>query len=179
MRDVDYRAVTVDTRSIAFDRPGMAVTLNGIAQGYITDRVADLLGRGGLDSVLVDLGETRALGDHPAGRKWRVGLADPRDPDRVDRAVDLSNLAVATSAGHATRFDTAGRRHHLFDPRTGRSATGYLGVSVVARTATAADALSTGLMCADVDRIETRIARLAFAARDVPDTNCAIVGRRE
>ena len=68
---VDYGAVTVDSGRIALARPGMAVTLNGIAQGYITDRVAELLRRAGADRVLIDLGEARGLGRHPSGRPWR------------------------------------------------------------------------------------------------------------
>src|SRR5262249_12903088 len=39
---VDWRAVDLGTRRIAL-RPGMGVTLNGIAQGYVTDRVIDIL----------------------------------------------------------------------------------------------------------------------------------------
>ena len=62
----------------------MAVTLNGIAQGYITDRVADLLRAEGLEKVMIDLGEIRTLGDHPEGRPWRVGLANPLGKQRCN-----------------------------------------------------------------------------------------------
>ena len=52
----------------------MALTLNGVAQGYITDRVVDLLRGAGIDSCLVDMGEIRTLGLHPDGRPWQVAL---------------------------------------------------------------------------------------------------------
>lgn len=157
---VDHTAITIRSDRIAFGRPGMAVTLNGIAQGYVTDRVADLLRRAGLDHVLIDLGETRALGRHPDGRPWRVGLARPDGSGDIGRIVDLADAAVATSAGHATRFDAAGRHHHLFDPKTGRSTRRHAGVSVIAPTATAADALSTGLMGIDFDRVKDSLRAL-------------------
>ncbi len=67
------------------------------------------------------------------------GVGNPRV------GVDLADAALVTSAGGASRFDAAGRHHHLFDPRTGTSANYRLGVSVAARTATLADALSTVL----------------------------------
>ena len=52
---------------------GMAATLNGIAQGYITDRVADRLRSEGMTSVLVDMGEVFGMGRHPdEGRRGRV-----------------------------------------------------------------------------------------------------------
>ena len=175
---VDYRAVSVESHRIGFARPGMAVTLNGIAQGYITDRVADLLRRAGLDNVLIDLGETRALGRHPDGRPWRVGLRDPLDREAIVRDLDLTNAALATSAGAGTRFDAHGRHHHLLDPRTGRSAQRYLSVSVIADTATAADALSTGFSIADIATIESAIAgrRPITAILTPPDGQAVTLG---
>lgn len=157
---VDYRAVAIDPARIAFEKPGMAVTLNGIAQGYITDRVAELLRRAGLNEVLIDLGEIRALGRHPSGRPWTVGLSDPQKRARIRRRLDLDNAALATSAGAGTTFDREGRVHHLFDPRNGQSSTRYLGLSVRAPSATQADALSTGLFHLDQDRISSLL-RLA------------------
>jgi FAD:protein FMN transferase len=142
---VGYDGVRIDADRIAFARPGMAVTLNGIAQGFITDRIATFLRSGGCDSVLADLGEIRALGTHPNGQAWRIGLADPWMPDQIARTLEITDRAVATSAATGFQFDRSGRFHHLLDPATGSSAGRYASVSVVARDATAADALSTAL----------------------------------
>ncbi len=150
---VDHRALAIGPSLIAFERPGMAITLNGIAQGYITDRIAELLRSAGLDDVLIDLGELRALGRHPDGRPWTVGLSDPRRRRRLLRRLALDDAALASSAGSGTTFDGEGRFHHLFDPRLGRSSNRYLGLSVRAPTATQADALSTGLFHLDWDRL--------------------------
>jgi FAD:protein FMN transferase len=144
-RLVDWRGVAVGPQRIALARPGMAVTLNGIAQGYITDQVADLLRREGMGSVLIDLGETKAVGLHPEARPWRVGLADPADPARVGRRVELTDAALATSGGYGTVFDAGGRHNHLIDPRSRRSAPARRSVSVVAPAAAIADAASTAL----------------------------------
>ena len=113
-------------------RPGTALTLNGIAQGTVADRVAALLARHGFAPPVIDTGEMQLPG-----------------PER--RAVDLpaarmrlyaAEAAVATSAPVAFLFDAAGR-HHLFDPLTGASPAWWRSVTVVAPTAEAADALST------------------------------------
>jgi thiamine biosynthesis lipoprotein len=133
---VDFRRLDVGPERITLGAEGMAVTLNGIAQGYITDRVAGLLRRAGVRDVLIQLGETRALGHRPDGRPWRIGIADPRAPERIARRLPLANRAVATSGGYGARFDRLGRHHHLFDPATGRSAGHYLAVSVIAADAT-------------------------------------------
>ncbi|MDQ2104799.1 FAD:protein FMN transferase [Azospirillum isscasi] len=145
---VDHRKLRVEPDRIAFAGRGMAVTLNGIAQGYVTDRVSERLRAEGMTDVLVDLGEIRALGHHPSGRPWTVGLADPVAEGRNAATLEIAERAVATSGGYGTPFDPAGRFTHLFDPATGRCAQGWLAVTVLAPDATTADALSTALSVA-------------------------------
>ena len=156
---VDYRAAAIEPSEIRFARPGMAVTLNGIAQGYITDRVAALLQDAGMGDVLLDIGEVRALGHHPDGRPWRIGLRRAAEPETVARTVSLADRAVATSVGIASAFEPSGRHHHLFDPATGRPAPGASQVSVIAPNATTADALSTALAVSPPARVALLAAR--------------------
>ena len=120
---VDYRAIEIAPVEVRFARPGMAITLNGIAQGYITDRVAALLQDAGMGDVLLDIGEVRALGRHPDGRPWRVGLRHAAEPETVARTLALADRAVATSAGVASPFEPTGHHHHLFDPRDRQAGT--------------------------------------------------------
>ena len=142
---VDWRAVELDPAAISFRRPGMAVTLNGVAQGYITDRIADLLRGRGFENVLVELGEVRALGRRPDADPWRAGIADPNDSSAVLLELPLVDSALATSGGYGTWFDPGRRHHHLLDPATGRSAARHATVSVTTTRAMVADALSTAL----------------------------------
>jgi thiamine biosynthesis lipoprotein len=148
-RLVDYRAVAIEARRIVLLKPGMAITLNGIAQGYITDRVADLLRTEGLESVLIDLGEIRGLGKHPAGEPWRVGIADPLMPERLRATLRIADQAVATSATTGMQFDAGGQHHHLLNPRTARPSAGFLAASVVAKRACDADACSTAILASE------------------------------
>ena len=113
-------ALEVAEDRIRLARPAMSVTLNGIGEGYVTDRVVDLLRAGGVEHAMVNMGEIYALGGHPAGGPWSVGLEDPRAPstDRPNGSRS-QDRAVATSAGYGTTFDAAGRFNHLFEPRTG------------------------------------------------------------
>lgn len=141
---VGHAHLRVGADRIVLRSRGAAITLNGIAQGYATDRVVDLLRRAGVETTLVDMGEIRALGARPDSTPWRIGLADAEQPGRISESIALVDRAVATSAATGFRFDPAGRFNHLFDPRTGRSQSSYRSVSVIAPTATEADALSTG-----------------------------------
>ena len=79
---------------------------------------------------------------------------DPLEPGRVVDTLTLENRALASSAGAATRFDVRGRHHHLFDPHSGISANRYLGITVIAPSATTADALSTGFASMDVGEVK-------------------------
>jgi thiamine biosynthesis lipoprotein len=157
---VDWRSIEVSARQAALARPGMGLTLNGIAQGYVADRIVGILRDAGCDRVLADLGcsELFALGRHPDGRAWRVGLADPRQPDRFARVLDLCDGALCTSGGYGTTFEPTGRFHHLFDTTTGSSAGHCIAVSVFAPSAMIADALSTALYVAPSARGATILA---------------------
>lgn len=155
---VDYRRIAMTPKTFAL-APGMAVTLNGIGQGYVTDRIAELLRRLGWSNVLVNLGETRALDGRPDGSPWTVALDDARSHTGGPIVVPLVNRAMATSGGDATRFETTGRHHHLFDPATGESSRHYRAVTVVADDATTADALSTALYVTAPERAASLVRR--------------------
>ncbi|HMO48751.1 MAG TPA: FAD:protein FMN transferase [Rubrivivax sp.] len=156
-RHVGYAGVEIDADRVRLQRPGMAVTLNGIAQGYVTDRVADQLRAAGLTHLMIDLGELRAHGAGRAGAPWRAAVGDPRSPSHPLLELRLGDAAgalpaLATSAGAGTVFGADPRINHLFDPATGHSANRWLSVSVAAPRATAADGLSTALSVLPIER---------------------------
>ncbi|SDT57194.1 FAD:protein FMN transferase [Bradyrhizobium canariense] len=171
---VGCQSIMIDEDAIRYSRRGMAVTLNGIAQGYLTDRVVDLLHRNGVEHSLVDMGEIRAIGNRPFGGAWRVGLEDPSSLGQVAEQISLDNQAVSTSGGYGTVLDPAGRFNHIFDPGSGGTSWRYRSVSVVAATATTADALSTAFSLMPIESVKPIVRELALNAYFVlPD------GRRE
>jgi len=157
---VGFERVHFDANRVALGQRGMALTLNGIAQGYITDRIVALLRDAGVTSSLVDMGENRAIGANAQGAPWRVGLAQSEDAAYPDTVLEITNRAVATSAGAGFQFDPAGHFRHILDPRTGLSARRYSRVSVVAEDAATADALSTAFSLTDEADVETQRASL-------------------
>ena len=95
---VDYREVECSSGRVRFGRPGMGMTLNGIAQGYFTDRIAALLRAGGARHCLVNLGEFAAIGTQADGRPGEVavrGLGAAVPGPLRDGA-----LAVSSGSGH-------------------------------------------------------------------------------
>ena len=156
---VDFRRIESGAGKIEFARAGMAVTLNGNAQGYVTDAITDMLRNEGFESAVVDLGEFRAIGRHPDGHPWRLGIGNGKDRSGVDRMVELEDMALAVSGGYGTTFEASGRFHHIFDPHTGASANSLVQVAVISPSATAADGLATAICVTG----ETRAPRLLAA----------------
>ena len=158
---VGWQSVRFDAGTVRFDRPGMALTLNGIAQGYVSDRIAGLLAARGFGGVLVDIGEVVARGRRADGAAWRAGIADPNR--RVVERVTLRDRALATSAPMGTVMP--GGRGHIIDP-SGRAPRNTL-VSVSARRASVADGLSTALCLLDAGAARRAVARFAGARIEV------------
>jgi thiamine biosynthesis lipoprotein len=155
---VDFRNIDVGDTRIAFARASMGITLNSLAQGFITDAIADLLRNEGFESAVVDLGEFRAIGRHPEGHPWRIGIRNGTAEGGIARTVSLEDMALAVSGGYGTTFEPTGHFHHIFDPHTGACANGLADVAVIGPRATAANGLSTAICVAGEDRAPALLA---------------------
>ena len=153
---VDWKHIALAGDSIELG-PRQRITLNGLGQGYVTDRVADLLRQRGLQHVLVDLGEQRALGPARGGAPWVIARTGKKP-------FKLTSGALATSEGAGCILGAAGAAHHLFDPRTGRSAAHWRTVTVHHSSAAVADALSTAFYAASAAEIPRLLCRIPGAA---------------
>ena len=146
---VDYTQVVLQGDTLTLPE-GVELDLGGVAKGYASDRVADLLREAGADCALLDLGGSiQALGSSPDGDPWRVGIRDPQGADASDdlAVVEAADQAVVTSGMYERYFEQDGVRYgHIIDPSTGRPVdNGLASVTIVSPSATLADALSTAL----------------------------------
>jgi thiamine biosynthesis lipoprotein len=142
---VGWTAVRAGPERVVLARPGMAITLNGLAQGYATDLALAALRRHGIRHALVDTGEYGAAG-RAAGRPWQLGIRDPRRDDALAASVALDGRCLATSGDYASPFTQDFLHHHIFDPATGDSPIELASVTVLAPTGLEADGLSTAFM---------------------------------
>ena len=150
---VGWRWLELERGALAFRRAGMAATLNGIAQGYITDRVTDLLRDAGVEEVLVDLGELRAGGARQPGRSW--WLATAVGP------VHLADRALAVSSARPADCCLPGGSPNLISPTSGMPVLDGRTVAVTAPSAMLADAAATTLATSPPDDdlpLESRLA---------------------
>jgi FAD:protein FMN transferase len=136
---ISYKKLEINKNKIYFKKENMQITLNGIAQGYITDKITQILKQRGFTNVLVDLGEFNSIGGYDENRDWNIATPYLNDI----KYLKLNNNAIASSGGYGTRFDE--KHHHLFDVNTGTSANYLNSVTIKASNAMLADALSTAV----------------------------------
>lgn len=145
---VGLEKIIVGTDQIKFSMPEMGVTLNGIAQGFIADKVTRLLRLEGIENVLVNTGEIAAIGVAPNGKPWPVSISNSAE------ILNLSDVAIATSAPLGTSFDPAGKVGHILNPQTDPSNGRWRSLSVIDKSAARADGLSTAFCLMTKSEIE-------------------------
>jgi thiamine biosynthesis lipoprotein len=151
---IGWQGLHVASDHIRLAHPGMAITLNGIAQGHAADAALASLRAHGVDHALVDAGEFNASGRNDHGRPWTLGIEDPHDESRLITALQLDGRALATSADCRSSFTPDRRHHHIIDPATGQSPISLSSVSVLASSAMRADALTKVFFMAGPARID-------------------------
>ena len=144
-------------------RPHMAIDLGGIAKLPILEAGLRTLQQHGVDHALVNGGGDVLTSGLLQGRPWRVGLRDPRAPERLLGVIPVSGQAVVASSGDYERFfwHRGQRAHHVLDPRTGRPTEGVHGVSLMARTVADVNGLGTAIMVQGLARAQALLARRA------------------
>ncbi len=151
-RRIDYRSIEVSQErgAIRKTQANAVIDLSGIAKGFAVDRLASHISSAGVERYLVEIGgEFRVAGLSPSGGPWTLGIEQPFSKAiGIHCAARLTGEALATSGDYRNWFERHGQRFsHIIDPRAGRPVFGDLAsVSVIARTAMQADALSTALM---------------------------------
>ena len=141
-RHTGWQFVHLSPQLIRFARPHMTITLNGIAQGFAADLVKAHWRAMGIEHALINTGEWAALGKPQTPGDWHLGIADPRDAQKIVKTIALHGRCVASSADSQTYFSPDLTHHHIFDPHTGYSPTELASVTVAADTCTLADALT-------------------------------------
>lgn len=161
---VDYRRLQIGPKQIKLEPPGGRVTLDGIAKGRVVDGATAVLHAQGFPHIMVEAGgDLVGRGRRADGRPWQVGLNHPRQADLLG-VLPVSEQAVATSGDYQHSFTQDRVAHHIIDPRRGISPAELASVTVLAPTATAADALSTAVMALGPDRGLALVDRLPHTA---------------
>lgn len=144
---IDYQNVIIDTqnRTVMLKHEGMRIGFGGIGKGYAADKAKQVLQNIGIEHGIVNAaGDLITWGNQLDGRPWTIGIADPDQSDRPFSALNISNMAIATSGNYEKYATIKGRRYsHTIDPKTGLPVSGIKSVSIICPSAELADALAT------------------------------------
>ena len=168
---VDASHIQLDGNSILLKKPGMGITLDGIAKGYIIDKASDKVSKLGIENYLINAGgDIRTSGRRLDGKPWTIAVQDPHKMQHYPDKIRMTNGAIATSGNYEVYFDREKMFHHIVNPHNGLSPDASNSVSVLAKTAMDADALSTSVF---VMRPEKGIRFV----NSLPGCECLLVGK--
>ncbi len=130
------------------------INLGGVAKGYVTDKLIEILSRDGVSSALINLGgNAYAMGKKVTGENWKIGIQSPKNESDIVGIITAENLAVITSGDYQRYFEIEGNRyHHILNPKTGYPSKNELhSVTVISGSPTLCDCLSTAAFVAGLE----------------------------
>ncbi|MCM1564508.1 MAG: FAD:protein FMN transferase [Dehalobacter sp.] len=145
---IDYRRVVINGSTIELAKPGMEITLDGIAKGYIIDQEIQLLKRLGYQNVLAEAGgDLYSSGVNENRSPWRIAVKPPRKTlAGFITKFEVQDQGIATSGDYFQSFIEDFSQHHILDPRTGYSNQELASATVIGKSAVICDGLATALM---------------------------------
>jgi FAD:protein FMN transferase len=150
---VGYQNVElIPPNRIKFRSPCLRIDLGSVGKGYALDKAADVLRSHGISRALLNAGGSSiyAMGAPPGQKGWLVHLRDPSN--RIDPQVMLTDNSISTSEQTPASLLSHESAGHIIDPDTGVPLKTPFAVSVIAKTGTASDALSTTLLLVGPER---------------------------
>ncbi len=153
---VDYNLVEIapEQSAVYLTQENMVLELGGVAKGYIVDRALEILNASGVEHAFINAGgDIGLIGSNPDGDPWRIGGTHPREHGEIIAVISASGGSVVTSGDYQRSFEEDGiKYHHILDPDTGLPARKLASVTIIAETATEADALSTAVFVLGPDK---------------------------
>ncbi|WP_211226590.1 FAD:protein FMN transferase [Pedobacter glucosidilyticus] len=154
LKNVGYQQLILKKDSLIKSNPAVKIDVNGIAQGYSVDILADFLEQRGIKRYIVEIGgELRMKGKKPDGSYPKIGIEAPNLQETAFQKIIIPKKGAITTSGSYRKFvETKGlKQTHLIDTKTGYSIKSKnISVTVYAKTAMLADAYDNVLMGMDV-----------------------------
>ena len=141
-KSINWQNVVIENNTVIL-KNNASITLNGIAQGWITDKVVEIIKKNNIKNTLVDFGETFASGRYESKRPWNIEI---QSSEGINTVIKLTNKAVATSSASGTMFEPTKKYNHIFNPKTGLSTSNFDTVSIISNKAWLSDCIATSAL---------------------------------
>lgn len=140
----DYNKVILDAKAktVFFQDEHIQLDLGAYGKGYALEKIRTILLDKKVNCALINFGNSSvlALGSHPHGDYWPIGIEDPYNPQTMLGVVELKDNTLSTSGNMPSHTN------HILDPHTGNYTDIRKVVSVKTTNAIDAEVLSTTLM---------------------------------
>lgn len=142
---VGWQHVQLNEKGVYLSHTNTRLDLGGIIKEFAVDMSVQTLRAAGFPNHIVELaGDVYASGNRNSEQPWRIGIADPRDPETSIRTLELTDAALASSGSYQRFFTHEGKTYsHFLNPKTGRPVEGAISASVVAENTLIAGAVAT------------------------------------
>jgi thiamine biosynthesis lipoprotein len=137
----DKIELDIDNKRLRFKEEGVELDFGAIEKGYALDLIKPLLIELGAHDAIVSFEEdvVLALGNHPAGTEWPLGIRNQQQPNEFVHVFEVSGQTVYTTGTVYIRDDGEGMKtRKIISPATGLPVEGKRTVSVKADSATMA-----------------------------------------
>lgn len=140
--------VEIADEGIILHGENMGIDFGASGKGIACDELAKVLMDTDIQGAVISIGGSILVyGDKGDGKKWHIGIQDPRDKEgEVLGIVDIAGgKVVSTSGDYEKYFEQDGKRyHHILDPATGYPAeSGLISVTIISDSGLLSDVMST------------------------------------
>ncbi|MCR5605374.1 MAG: FAD:protein FMN transferase [Treponema sp.] len=165
---INYKDVIIDGNKVFLTKAGMSLDLGGIAKGYAADELVRIIKAHGVKKAIINLGgNIYVYGKKEDKSLWSVGVKDPENQEGDPALVlKVEENSVVTSGVYERFFiQDKVRYHHILSPKTGRPAdSGLMSTTIVCKSSTDADALSTSIFILGLEDGFTLLEKMNIAA---------------
>lgn len=155
IKRVDFSSLILDGNKLYFAKPGIEIDTGSFLKGYAVERAKEVLKEEGITSAFISsVSSIETINTKPDGKKWRIGVENPENPQELLGVLELDNNGMGVSGDYQTYVEIDGKRyHHILDKRTGYPVTGKKMVVVVCDNAFLSDMYSTAFFTMDIDEV--------------------------
>ena len=152
-----------DDQKIKFNSSIVKIDLGSLGKGYALEKAESILHSSPINNIFISFGESSilAMGNHPNGSSWQVGINDLMDNGSSIYNFDLVDASVSTSSNYtADDLGQISLNINVVDPAKKEIIDEIKSVSVRSRSPLQAEILSTAFLTMKEEKIKIVVDRL-------------------
>lgn len=152
--DIGYKNIILDkkNKTIFLKSSKIKLDFGGIGKGFAVGKAANILKKCGIKSGVIDAVSSQYyIGSPPKQKFWKVGIKNPRNPNKIIKYLYLKDMSLSTSGDYEQFFIKKGHRYsHTINPKTGYPIKEEnISSTIIYSDATDSDALSSSVRLLD------------------------------